>query len=246
MSTGQIAAYTTITTSVRVSSCTINRTRGINTTAGNGRRNSISGASARSAPLSVPSSRPTGTAMAIVIAIACAHTDIVSPTLATNAPFLTSPAALLKTVVGSGKAAGLTRPAARASWAAPNRKSRPAAPRPARDSATARQAVLVMIRRSGARGRRVVHRLDVEVRREGAEPDHHVGDSLHAGQGERGIEGGQRDHAGPLRLHRSDELGHLLADPRGAGRGEPHRLRHRALEGGHGLRVLVHEGRRGA
>ena len=67
--------------------------------------------------------------MTTAIAIASAHVAIVSPTLARNEPFLARSAALPSTVDGSGKVAGSTRPAHRASWAAPNSRTSPAAPR---------------------------------------------------------------------------------------------------------------------
>ncbi len=56
-----------------------------------------------------------GTARTTVTASACAQTSIVEPTLARNEPFLARSAALRRTVDGSGKVAGLTRPAHSAS-----------------------------------------------------------------------------------------------------------------------------------
>ena len=75
------------------------------------------------------SSRPAGTAMTTAITIASAHAAIVEPTLARNEPFLARPAALPSTADGNGKVAGATRPAHRASWATPNNRTSPAAPR---------------------------------------------------------------------------------------------------------------------
>lgn len=67
--------------------------------------------------------------MTTAIPIASAQTVIVEPTLARNEPFPARSAALPSTADGNGKVDGFTRPAHRASWAAPKSKARPAAPR---------------------------------------------------------------------------------------------------------------------
>src|ERR1700733_4306750 len=88
----------------------------------------------------------------------------------------------------------------------------------------------------------IVHGLDVEVLRQGTNLLHHVGHPLQPGQAERRVERGQGDDLGYRRLHRRDELGQLAPDVAGVAGGDLERLAHRALEGGHGLGVLLREG----